>query len=167
MVLSVNYPCHLGVWKRKEYNCLLEMDRNPHAGSWWHHRKEIFAALLALCAGNSPVTSEFPTQSIDVFSDLHLNERFSKQSWGWWFEMPSCSLWRHCHDSRSFLYGHISHHFSCLLCHCNVMKDISQILAKYNANVFVYELINNGHIFFRCCPKLWDHVTHTDSYMSS
>ena len=21
---------------------------------------------------------------------------FSKQSWGWWFEMPSSSLWRHC-----------------------------------------------------------------------
>ena len=20
----------------------------------------------------------------------------SKQSWGWWFETPSCSLWRHC-----------------------------------------------------------------------
>ena len=21
--------------------------------------------------------------------------RLSKQSWGWWFETPSCSLWRH------------------------------------------------------------------------
>ena len=25
-----------------------------------------------------------------------LNERLSKQSWGWWFETPSRSLWRHC-----------------------------------------------------------------------
>ena len=25
-----------------------------------------------------------------------LNKRLSKQSWGWWFESPSCSLWRHC-----------------------------------------------------------------------
>ena len=25
-----------------------------------------------------------------------LNKRLSKQSWGWWFETPSCSLWRHC-----------------------------------------------------------------------
>ena len=25
-----------------------------------------------------------------------LNKRLSKQSWGWWFEMPSHSLWRHC-----------------------------------------------------------------------
>ena len=27
--------------------------------------------------------------------DLRLNKRLSKQPWGWWFEMPSCSLWRH------------------------------------------------------------------------
>ena len=31
----------------------------------------------------------------DVFFDLHLNKQLSKQLWGWWFEMPSCSLWRH------------------------------------------------------------------------
>ena len=39
---------------------------------------ETFSALLAICAGNSPVTGEFPaqrpvTQSFDVFFDLHLN----------------------------------------------------------------------------------------------
>ena len=61
---------------------------------------ETFSALLALCAGNSPVTCEFPsqrpvTQSFDIFFDLRLNKRLSKQSWGWWFERPSRSLWRH------------------------------------------------------------------------
>ena len=30
------------------------------------------------------------------FFDLLLNKRLSKQSWGWWFETPSCPLWRHC-----------------------------------------------------------------------
>ena len=29
------------------------------------------------------------------FFDLCLNKRLSKQSWGWWFETPSRSLWRH------------------------------------------------------------------------
>ena len=43
---------------------------------------------------------EFPaqrpvTRSFDVYFDLCLNKRLSKQSWGWWFETPSCSLWRH------------------------------------------------------------------------
>ena len=36
------------------------------------------------------------TRSFDVFFDLRLNKRLCEQSWGWWFESPSCSLWRHC-----------------------------------------------------------------------
>ena len=61
---------------------------------------ETFSALLALCAGNSPVTGEFPaqrpvTRSFDVSFDLRLNKRFSKQSRSWWFETASSSLWRH------------------------------------------------------------------------
>ena len=68
---------------------------------WWHHQMGTFSAFLAICAGNSPVSGEFPTQrpvtrSFDVFFDLCLNKRLSKQSWGWWFETLSCSLWRHC-----------------------------------------------------------------------
>ena len=62
---------------------------------------ETFSALLALCVGNSPATGEIPSQrpvtgSFDVFFDLRVNKRLSKQSWGWWFETPPCSLWRHC-----------------------------------------------------------------------
>ena len=30
--------------------------------SWWRHQMETFSALLALCAGNSPITGEFPSQ---------------------------------------------------------------------------------------------------------
>ena len=59
------------------------------------------AALLAICAGNSPATGEFlaqrpVTQSFDVFFDLRLNKPLSKQWWGWWFETLSPPLWRHC-----------------------------------------------------------------------
>ena len=32
----------------------------------------------------------------DVFFDLCPNKLLSKQSCGWWSEMPSCSLWHHC-----------------------------------------------------------------------
>ena len=68
--------------------------------TWWRHQMETFSALLAICAGNSPVPGEFPaqrpvTRSFDVFFDLRLNKRLSKQSWGWWFETLSCPLWRH------------------------------------------------------------------------
>ena len=36
--------------------------------------------------------------SVDVFFDLRLNKRLSKQSWGWWSETPSRPLWHHCND---------------------------------------------------------------------
>ena len=39
------------------------------------------------------------------FFDLHLNERLSKQSWGWWFETPSCPLWRHIMGTPQSLSG--------------------------------------------------------------
>ena len=69
--------------------------------SWWRHQMETFSALLAICAGSSPVTYEFlaqrpVSQSFDVFFDLRPNKRLSKQSSGCWFETPSCPLWRHC-----------------------------------------------------------------------
>ena len=30
--------------------------------TWWRHQMKTFSALLALCAGNAPVTGEFPEQ---------------------------------------------------------------------------------------------------------
>ena len=58
--------------------------------STWHHHMETFSALLAICAGNSPVTGVFPTQgpvtrSFDVFFDLRLNKRLSK-----WVRSRNC-----------------------------------------------------------------------------
>ena len=46
---------------------------------------ETLSAVVTLCAGNSPVTNEFPlqrpvTHGFDVFFDLRLNKRLSKQS---------------------------------------------------------------------------------------
>ena len=76
--------------------------------SCWRHQMETFSALLAICAGNSPVPGEIPAQkpvtwSFDVFFDLRLNKRLSKQSWGWWFETLSRQLWRHCNDKVEIL----------------------------------------------------------------
>ena len=60
--------------------------------------------VIGLCAGNSPVTGEFPTQrpvtrSFDASFDVHLKKRLSKQPWGWWIETLSWSLWRQCNGS--------------------------------------------------------------------
>ena len=83
--------------------------------SWWRHEMETFSALLAICAGNSPVTGEFPaqrpvTRSFDVLFDLSLNKPLSKQWWGWWFETLARPLWRHCNVVSPCYQGGISLH---------------------------------------------------------
>ena len=80
------------------------------------NQMETSSALLVLCAVNSLVTGEFPSQrpvtrSFDVFFLLRLNKSLSKQSWGWWFEKASRSLWRHWNgisSTRSRLFTYIS-----------------------------------------------------------
>ena len=87
--------------------------------SWWRHQMETFSALLALCAGNSLFTGEFPSQrpvtrSFDVFFDLRLNKRLHKQLRGWSFETPSRSLWRHCNvDSKDHRQVQCESHNEC------------------------------------------------------
>ena len=60
----------------------------------------IFRVTSLLC-GEFTGPGEFPaqrpvTRSFDVFFDLRLNKRLSKQPWRWWFETSSWSLWRQC-----------------------------------------------------------------------
>ena len=114
--MIVNYGIHCFTcrfaWKGKrltiEHSKRLRMEqctnsacRSDFGATWRRYQTETFSTLRAICAGNSPVPAEFPTQrpvtqSFYVFFDLHPNKRLSKQWWGWWFETPSCPLWRHC-----------------------------------------------------------------------
>ena len=85
-------------WKFKSF--FIQENAFESVITWRRHQMEIFSTLLAICAGNSPVPSEFPTQrpvtrSFDVYFDMRPDKRLSKQSWGWWFETLSHSLWRH------------------------------------------------------------------------
>ena len=77
--------------------------------SWWRHQIETFSALLAICAGNSPASGEFPaqrpvTRSFDVSCGLCLNKQLRKQLWGWWFEMLLHPSWRHCNVATPYRY---------------------------------------------------------------
>ena len=96
--LRLYWSCFLVARNSLQYMC----DSFTHI-TWWRHQMETFSALLDICAGNSPVPGEFPaqrpvTQSFDVFFDLRLNKRLSKQSWGWWFETLPRPLWRHSNE---------------------------------------------------------------------
>ena len=111
--------------------------------SWWRHQMETFSALLAMCAGNSPVPGEFPTQrpvtrSFDVFFDLCPNKRFSKQWWGWWSEMPLHPLWRHRMVRALFIsqvcfMGLRSPYETCLW--CPFQHPIQRLIIKYRSEL--------------------------------
>ena len=60
-----------------------------------------FSALLAICAGNSPI-HKGQWHGALMFFICALNKLLSKQSWGWWFGTPSSSLWPHCIWSSNF-----------------------------------------------------------------
>ena len=94
--------------------------QQERAKPWWRHQMETFSALLAICAGNSPVPGEFPTQrpvtrSFDVYFDLSPNKVLSKYSWGWWFETLSGPLWRQSNARVNSLNCIIYQRMLCLL----------------------------------------------------
>ena len=96
-------------WCRLSHWSLQKRDNQIHTRR--HHMKT-FSSLLVVCAGNLtdhrwiPLTKVRDARSFDVLVDLRLNKRLSKQSWGWWFETPSRSLWRHCNN---LVFPHHSH----------------------------------------------------------
>ena len=78
---------------------------NKHHGIMASSNGNIFRVTGPLCGEfTGEFTSQRPvTRRFDVFVDLCLNKRLSKQSWGWWFQTPSRSLWRHCNGIPGIL----------------------------------------------------------------
>ena len=62
---------------RAVFLAIVDGPKSAHKGQW---REALMLSLI--CALNKPL---------------------SKQSWGWWFEPPWRSLWRHCNDSWQIL----------------------------------------------------------------
>ena len=90
----------------------------PFIATVWHIQQpivmmtswngNIFRVTGPLC-GEFSGPGEFPeqrpvTHSFDVFFDLRLNKRLSKQSRGWWFDTLSHPLWPHCNGCTPFIY---------------------------------------------------------------
>ena len=91
-------------------------DNSIH-NSWWRHQMETFSKLLALCAGNSLVTGEFPTQrpvtrSFDVFF--------------------ICTWINHWVNSREA--GYMKHHHA----HYDVIVIITFIIAVWQVRLMIH-----------------------------
>ena len=84
---------------------------------------------------------EFPSPrpvvwSFDVFFDLRLSERLSKQSRRMWFETTSCPLWHHCNHGNELLES-------------SWIEPVVDYNAKNQAFVFYIFLYKSMYKFFK------------------
>ena len=110
----------------------------------------IFRGTGPLC-GDFTDPGEFHTQrpvtrSFDVFLDVRLNKRLSKQRWGWWFETPSSSLWRQCNVVS--LPTEISHGRNMLKGNDLSYHKSPECWAGWNKSWYPH--LWSGHIVIRC-----------------
>ena len=157
-LLSFTMLVHTFVWRvQMTIYCVYPYTLYKWPFSWWCHQMETFSALLAICARNSLVTGEFPAQrpvthSFDVFFDLRLNKRLSKQSWGWWSEMPSRPLWRHYNVNMR------AHFLEFCSCYCAAIA--CQIyFVRYTGNINCFIVTPNFIIQLKKLKKYyWVHL---------
>ena len=126
--------------------------------SWWRHQTETFSVLLALCVGNLLDTGDSPSQrpvtrGFDVFFDLRLNKRFNKQPGGWWFETPSCSVWRHCNVGNK---GQLSEN----ICMTNATMSRSNRRAAFYFVNIQFECLNLSGAIMSLLPAECDNHMH-------
>ena len=97
-------------WANNRVTCEMRRHRAYYDLTMMIHRKPVVSRTKGQrcrsCTHDIHRSRWIPTQrpvtrSFDVFCDLRLNKRLSKQLWGWWFETPSWSLWRHCNENKS------------------------------------------------------------------
>ena len=83
------------------------------------------------------------TRSFDAFFDLRLNKRLSKQSWGWWFETPSCPLWRHSNVDKQTTTIYAGAHSTCSTQELGKRFELCHALSRFVWPVYWNEKVVN------------------------
>ena len=83
----------------------------------WKHFPHYWPFVLGIHRSqmNIPHKGQWVTRSFDVFFDLRLNKRLSKQSRRWWFETPLRPLLRQCNETIGFSHQIIKFERNCVL----------------------------------------------------
>ena len=115
---------------------------------------ETFSKLLVLFTGNSLVTGEFPSQRpVTQSFGLHLNKQLSKQPGCWWFEMPLCSLWRHCNVLMSWWHKEQDINSSSIDFvipeYCGLSNKKLYCLQTINTYIYIYKYIVEIYLVIR------------------
>ena len=140
-------------------------------GTWWRHQMETFSSLLALCDGKPPVIWRWipltkpVTRSFDVFYDLRLNKRLSKQSsvflelimfvlCEWCFHNCSgrcdlCKLRLNGYHSENIWRDESVHHLSWFY---SIAREVQPEVIIYN--LFIHVLLIFSSLYHTGCESL-------------
>ena len=135
----------------------------------WKHFPRYWPSVRGI--HRSPVNSLHKGQwgAALMFSWICLNKRLSKQLWGWWFDTPSGSLWRHCNvqvmvcclAAPNQSTGHCW-----LFCQSDLYKHIS---AKFCSKLFFQESVFASVVcklaailFMSRCDNCWAFTDHSE-----
>ena len=125
--------------KDNRHDCISMMTSSNHDDVIkWKHFPRYWPFVRGIHRSRWIPTQMPVTRSFNVFFDLRLNKQLSKQSWGWWFETPWCSLWRHCNAGNAY-----DNHILRLVYRYYVFIDISifrryEILMSRSEDEYIY-----------------------------
>ena len=112
MLININHAHHLSQLSQLHYSDVtwasrhIKLPNNSIVIMKMSPNGNIFRVTGDLCGeftGPRWIPRQRPvTRSFDVFFDLLLNNRLSKQSWSWWFETLPWSLWHECDVQHFF-----------------------------------------------------------------
>ena len=97
----------------------------------WKHFPRYWPYVLPV---NSPHEGQ-RRGALICFFDLRLNKRLSKQAQGWWFETPSCPLWRHC----NVMARHNGNHPAIIWTECWGSYPVSLYMKLFSVQIHLFE----------------------------
>ena len=132
--------------------CSPEKYEDTHINiAWWRHQIETFSALLAICAGNSPVPGEFPAQMASNAENVCISWRHHEMYWvvPKWIEHITTNVsngyeinWIHRHNRQitknmgTFQKKH---------CTCTLKQSANIFIIVYTANTVIVPLFFSAH----------------------
>ena len=144
MVVSTTYVNCFRVFLKQTASCLfqclfiapvdIELVIHDDVIKWKHFRV------------TGPLCGEFTVHRCAIWY-MRLKHRLSKQSWGWWFETPSCPLWRHCNARFTIRYNfiiftskkqnHLVHKYLVNMYRLSNIPAYDQLVERFSVNIKV------------------------------
>ena len=124
--------------------------------AWWRHQMEIFSALLAICAGNSPVPGDFPHKGqlrgalmfslICVWINGWVNPYFPlpKRRRRWQYEKTLLPRWISCSVMKSLFCQETPAYIAIIITACiQWVGTLNELKRRFSPTIVKGQWVNN------------------------